>query len=254
MIKFFRKIRKDLLSEGKIGKYFKYAIGEIILVVIGILIALQINNWNNKQQDLEKEQEVLKNLRAEVLQNLEEIKRDHEFNLECLEACYTLLEIDKTKSVNPLKIDSLMGTALDFATFDARLGVVNDVISSGKLELIRDEDLRLLLNQWTGELSDYVEDAMVRRNFISNNYDILTKYIPVRNGDNTQDRSDYQKSYKIKPIKVNISNYQKFIEDTEVDNAWYSHYINQSFVTINEEEVERFLLKILDLINNNIDD
>ena len=49
MIKFFRKIRQNLLSEGKTGKYFKYAIGEIILVVIGILIALQINNWNNNR-------------------------------------------------------------------------------------------------------------------------------------------------------------------------------------------------------------
>lgn len=53
MLKFFRKIRQNLLSQGKIGKYFKYAIGEIILVVIGILIALQINNWNEfrKQKD-----------------------------------------------------------------------------------------------------------------------------------------------------------------------------------------------------------
>ncbi len=51
MIKFFRKIRQNLLSERKTGKYFKYAIGEIILVVIGILIALQINNWNEKRKD-----------------------------------------------------------------------------------------------------------------------------------------------------------------------------------------------------------
>ena len=49
MIKFFRKIRQNLLSEGKTGKYLKYAIGEIVLVVIGILIALQINNWNNQR-------------------------------------------------------------------------------------------------------------------------------------------------------------------------------------------------------------
>ncbi len=50
MKKFFRKIRRSLLEEGKIGKYFKYAIGEIILVVIGILIALQINNWNENRR------------------------------------------------------------------------------------------------------------------------------------------------------------------------------------------------------------
>ena len=49
MIKFFKHIRKSLLMENKTGKYFKYAIGEIVLVVIGILIALQINNWNEKR-------------------------------------------------------------------------------------------------------------------------------------------------------------------------------------------------------------
>ena len=50
MIKFFRKIRQNLLSVGKSGKYFKYAVGEIVLVVIGILIALQVNNWNEKRK------------------------------------------------------------------------------------------------------------------------------------------------------------------------------------------------------------
>jgi hypothetical protein len=56
MIKFFRKIRQNLLLENKNGKYFKYAIGEIVLVVIGILIALQINNANeqSKQNSLAK--------------------------------------------------------------------------------------------------------------------------------------------------------------------------------------------------------
>jgi len=60
MIKFFRKIRQNLLSEGKTGKYFKYAIGEIILVVIGILIALSINNWNENRKLNNKTQVYLK--------------------------------------------------------------------------------------------------------------------------------------------------------------------------------------------------
>ncbi|WP_028872509.1 DUF6090 family protein [Psychroserpens burtonensis] len=50
MIKLFRNIRKNLLSEGKTTKYFKYAIGEIVLVVIGILLALSINDWNSQRQ------------------------------------------------------------------------------------------------------------------------------------------------------------------------------------------------------------
>jgi hypothetical protein len=55
MIKFFRKIRQNLLMENKTGKYFKYAIGEIILVVIGILIALTINDWNDQNKNTKSE-------------------------------------------------------------------------------------------------------------------------------------------------------------------------------------------------------
>ena len=62
MIKFFRKIRQNLLAEGKTGKYFKYAIGEIVLVVIGILIALGINNWNENRKSKQAEKIVLHNI------------------------------------------------------------------------------------------------------------------------------------------------------------------------------------------------
>jgi len=54
MIKFFRKIRQKLLTENKFSKYLLYAFGEIILVIIGILIALSINNWNEEKK-LEQE-------------------------------------------------------------------------------------------------------------------------------------------------------------------------------------------------------
>jgi len=67
MIKFFRKIRQNLLSEGKTGKYIKYAIGEIVLVVIGILIALQINNWNEQRKD----QAILLNIYGLIYSDIE---------------------------------------------------------------------------------------------------------------------------------------------------------------------------------------
>ncbi|MDG1527624.1 MAG: DUF6090 family protein [Polaribacter sp.] len=57
MIKFFRHIRKSLLMKNNTSKYFKYAIGEIVLVVIGILIALSINNWNQNRLDKIKSEE-----------------------------------------------------------------------------------------------------------------------------------------------------------------------------------------------------
>ncbi|WP_397446740.1 DUF6090 family protein [Polaribacter sp. R77954] len=70
MIHFFRKMRKSLSEEGKITKYIKYAIGEIFLVVIGILIALQINNWNENRKADENERVLLSKLREENNLNL----------------------------------------------------------------------------------------------------------------------------------------------------------------------------------------
>jgi len=65
MIKFFRNIRKTLMTEGKTSKYLKYAIGEIVLVVIGILIALQINNWNEYRK--------LKKVELDLLYDLKDV-------------------------------------------------------------------------------------------------------------------------------------------------------------------------------------
>lgn len=66
MIKFFRKIRQNLLMENKIGKYFKYAIGEILLVVIGILIALQINNANQAKANEDRFLSVLQEIHTDL--------------------------------------------------------------------------------------------------------------------------------------------------------------------------------------------
>jgi uncharacterized protein YlxW (UPF0749 family) len=70
VIKLFRNIRKKLLAEGKTTNYLKYSIGEIVLVVIGILIALSINNWNENRKDRFKE----KDLEMALLSDFQETK------------------------------------------------------------------------------------------------------------------------------------------------------------------------------------
>lgn len=74
MIKFFRKIRYNLLETGKTSKHLKYAIGEIILVVIGILIALQINNWNEFNKERENEKIILNEIRENLKFDLEDFE------------------------------------------------------------------------------------------------------------------------------------------------------------------------------------
>tara|TARA_R110000764_G_scaffold240046_1_gene341787 strand:+ start:69386 stop:69697 length:312 start_codon:yes stop_codon:yes gene_type:complete len=80
MIKFFRNIRKSLLNAGKTGKYLKYALGEIVLVVIGILIALQINNWNEDRKNARMEIQVLREISENLGEDILSLENDVQLN------------------------------------------------------------------------------------------------------------------------------------------------------------------------------
>ena len=80
MINFFRKIRKKFADDNKPLKYLWYALGEILLVVIGILLALQINNWNQEVKNKNKELGYLRGLKEEFEANLEETRINLTYN------------------------------------------------------------------------------------------------------------------------------------------------------------------------------
>ncbi len=73
MIKFFRKIRQKMLTVNKFSKYLLYAIGEIALVMIGILLALQVNDWNEQRKSKNESVKILKNLEKEFENNKQEL-------------------------------------------------------------------------------------------------------------------------------------------------------------------------------------
>jgi len=116
MIKFFRNIRQNLLNEGKTSKYFKYAIGEIILVVIGILIALQINNWNEQRKKNELGRDYLLQLKKDL--SLDAILYE--------EQIYNL-----TEQLKPL--DSAI-VSLEKA--DANINTLQNILIQGKLVFV----------------------------------------------------------------------------------------------------------------------
>jgi hypothetical protein len=80
MFKFYHKIRQQLLADNKISKYLLYAVGEILLVVIGILIALQIDNWNEERKFRAQQYSLLKDLTADLQANLRELENGRETN------------------------------------------------------------------------------------------------------------------------------------------------------------------------------
>ena len=144
MIKFFRNIRKTLIGEGKIANYLKYAFGEIVLVVIGILIALQINNWNIKRLDHEKEKKYLNeindNLKSDLL-NIQEVLNFNQVKDSSIVKCFELLDIKNTISA-----PEIFGPRLDYlGSYDHfypnDLGFQN-LISSENISLIENDALR----------------------------------------------------------------------------------------------------------------
>ncbi|WP_053990571.1 DUF6090 family protein [Mangrovimonas sp. TPBH4] len=92
MITFFRKIRHNLLSEGRTAKYLKYAIGEIVLVVIGILIALQINTWQQQYKDRLSERDLLNRIIVDLESDINSFERIKQFKNGQNETCLRLLD------------------------------------------------------------------------------------------------------------------------------------------------------------------
>ena len=156
MIKLFRNIRQNLLMENKTGKYFKYAIGEIILVVIGILIALQLNNLNEIYKVKDTEVIYLNALHDEFSNNLKEVERVMKLNKRGLEMAHGLLSKMGADDPNFTEkvFDSLMyRTILSEIQYRPSPGTLIELVNSGKLSIISNRELRQNLASWDGVLA-----------------------------------------------------------------------------------------------------
>ena len=171
MIKFFRKIRQDLLSKGKTGKYFKYAVGEIILVVIGILIALSINNWNEKR----KEQNQLQTYYEQIIADFDEQKAYSKRVIIQLDS--SIASYDKYKMIFDTKnltvddvIDGLNEVQFVSPYLSFRFNTIETLQSTGDIKIIP-ENLRnklithkSKLDSWTtvnnGNLNIYLNGLL----------------------------------------------------------------------------------------------
>lgn len=160
MIKFFRKIRHNLLAEGKTGRYIKYAIGEIILVMIGILLALQVNNWNENRKAIIQEKALLFNLTA----NLYIDKTRFTYNLkeadEILHVYKQLYQIG-TNGESDLIIDN-PNYVRKIVMFDSNLNQDFSALS----EKITNDDIRNHLLLYDSELNNFETEFLEFRTVI----------------------------------------------------------------------------------------
>ncbi len=167
MIKCFRRIRYDLMEKNptsakatagsKTAQYLKYALGEIMLVVIGILIALWINNWNqNRIQDIE-EFKSLNFLKAEFEGNLQKLDKNRNLHKSRLNAINELLFADF--SLTSLdEIDSLYKTSFYSWTYNPSFSSYNSIVSSGKMNKFSNDSLKIRMSELKDLVADYQED------------------------------------------------------------------------------------------------
>ena len=163
MIKFFRRIRLDLMEKNKTGKYLKYAIGEILLVIIGILIAVSINGWNEDRKLKKAEQSILKDLKQEMIINLKALEFAIEENEKSFEAAIEMRALFKNRAAFDKMSDTLFYQSIRKmnwnVTYDPQNGILNSIISSGQINQLSNKELKYLLASLKELTTDAIENT-----------------------------------------------------------------------------------------------
>lgn len=215
MLRFFRQIRKRLMEKNKIRSYILYAIGEILLVVIGILIALQVNNWNEGRKLESEENRILTALKDDMIQGIEKLEYRASYEDGNMESIKILLTEGPLKDslLSHDKIDSLMYGPLWQSVFEVPvLQTYNDLKSSGEVSIIQNlsirnklADLELGFNNLNRQANDVLTVQQLRvDDIVINDLDFITilqasKFPSITRGDS--------------------NNYRDFLNDRKVRNT-----------------------------------
>ena len=177
MLRFFRQIRKNLMEQNKIRSYFFYAFGEIALVMIGILLALQVNNLNEQSKLINEEQVILMALTEEIEGNIEELIGATERSEERIQEIKGLLKYTgpQNPDLNKTYSDSLVSHMDVYVTAEVAYSVLDDLLSTGRIHLIRNDDLKYRLSTRKQFYADEVLENEAR--IIKLTQDILLPYI-----------------------------------------------------------------------------
>ena len=164
MLTFFRRIRKGLLDGGATRKYLLYAVGEIALVVIGILIALQINNWNEEQKRKKIEIELLKGLGNEMLENIRLLEESIEVHLIADTIAANL--VHNWEELNDDEIIRNFWNLSSYCTTDLISGVVNSIKTGNGLSIISNETIRNFVTSWEDKVNDIYENEELEAHLV----------------------------------------------------------------------------------------
>jgi hypothetical protein len=253
MIKFFRKIRQNLLAEGKTSKYLKYAIGEIFLVVIGILIALSINNWNEVLKTQGNQEKYLFLLKAEALNNLKETEKVkemvHTMHL-WQKKLIALIDAPQDTITESYLSKVFSKTLLSTYNIKYENSTLSELKSSGELKNISNDSLRRYLIALEPKVFKVQgQEENVIRSFFE-----ITEFVKIHGSfrrvvDNNELNKliDVPKSTKIK------KNNSSLLSEDEFENRLLHYTGNTSNLLLTHYPIlEEHLEKIIALINEDL--
>jgi hypothetical protein len=169
MIKFFRKIRQKLLTENRLGKYLLYALGEIVLVMIGILLALQVSNWNEERKNGNEQYFLLEKLQSDLASDMIQIKSSIHSSEESIENNIFCLDVLSRKRDSSREEFMLrFGDILAINYFHQNTTTFDNLVSSGSIELIENQALLDFIvayynedySAWDSAMKDYTRNIM----------------------------------------------------------------------------------------------
>jgi len=207
------------MSENKTSKYFKYAIGEIILVVIGILIALQINNWNENRKANNNQLKYLILLKKEAQNNIANIdvaiSRMNSLS-EAQKVVFQLIDQPKDTLTEAYTSQIFFNSFTLLANFKYENSVLTEIKNSGELKNIKNDSLRKVLIA----LEPYVETVKSQENDVNVLQDLIVKHIN-KNGDLRQilEHTDYYKQLGIGKAKTKSKGNKSVLNDAYFENT-----------------------------------
>ncbi len=253
MIKFFRKIRRKLIDEGNLKKYLIYAIGEILLVVIGILIALQINNWNNNKSNREDEkislQAISEKMKFNQFQCETGIKRNTRV-IVGVEELLTLISDTTTRmsksrieqNLNTLNKRFLMGKSNSISIYD-------ELVGAGQLANISSQELRNQLTDLKANMQLLESYENLQLQFVDNHLSpFLNKHIDritIGVAGLKTDTTSYDRL-----IQINYSTFNKNTSEQSYEELLKSREFSNLLIELMQHT--KTLLPIYDRIGVNI--
>lgn len=156
MLTFLRTIRRSLIDSGATRKYLAYAVGEILLVMIGILLALQVSNWNEQRQTIKLERSILSSLKSEFYANRLLIKEclDEIIEVRAYADSIRLHLSPNPPTVSIQKVNDWFGEIGATNRCALSIDVLDDIRSSGKLNILSNEEIRRNIGKWSSFLKE----------------------------------------------------------------------------------------------------